>query len=53
MCSLQMRYSGEKGAGSAGNYADSLRRLLVLLIDYTNTLKPLADLSPDEKVRVP
>eukprot|EP00080_Pristionchus_pacificus_P021852 PDM81872.1 nhr-3 [Pristionchus pacificus] len=45
-----MRYSGEKGAGSAGNYADSLRRLLVLLIDYTNTLKPLADLSPDEKV---
>ncbi|GMT07178.1 hypothetical protein PENTCL1PPCAC_29352, partial [Pristionchus entomophagus] len=45
-----MKYSGEAGTGTHSEYADSIRRLLVLLIDYTNTLKPLADLSPDEKI---
>ncbi|GMR61073.1 hypothetical protein PMAYCL1PPCAC_31268, partial [Pristionchus mayeri] len=45
-----MKYSGEAGGGTHTHYADSLRRLLVLLIDYTNTLKPLADISPDEKI---
>ncbi|GMT36306.1 hypothetical protein PFISCL1PPCAC_27603, partial [Pristionchus fissidentatus] len=45
-----MVYNGSAGSGLHSHCSAAIRRLLVLLIDYTNTLKPLADLAPDEKL---
>lgn len=36
---------------SYDDYAEGMRRLVVLAIDYANTLKPIADLEANEKVR--
>lgn len=32
------------------DYADGMRRLVVLAIDYANTMKPIADMNPSEKI---
>lgn len=38
------------GLAGCKEYFENLRRLIVLLFDYANTLKPIADLTPNEKV---
>uniref|UniRef100_A0A914DWL0 Uncharacterized protein n=1 Tax=Acrobeloides nanus TaxID=290746 RepID=A0A914DWL0_9BILA len=43
-------YSATQPASSRQDFYDGLKRLVVLAIDYTNTLKPIADLRAEEKV---
>uniref|UniRef100_A0A1I7ZU11 Nuclear receptor domain-containing protein n=1 Tax=Steinernema glaseri TaxID=37863 RepID=A0A1I7ZU11_9BILA len=42
-------YSGRNGIASYEQYNEALRRLMVLTLDYANTLKPIADFMPEEK----
>ncbi|VDM95914.1 unnamed protein product [Thelazia callipaeda] len=45
-------FDGSLGLAGCKEYLKNLRRLTVLLFDYTNTLKPIADLSPSEKISI-
>ncbi|KAK0397278.1 hypothetical protein QR680_002062 [Steinernema hermaphroditum] len=42
-------FSGRNGIASYEQYNEALRRLMVLTLDYANTLKPIADFMPEEK----
>ncbi|TMS36846.1 hypothetical protein L596_003922 [Steinernema carpocapsae] len=48
----RLDFSGANGLASCKQYNDSLRRLMVLALDYANTLKPIADYMPDEKAAI-
>uniref|UniRef100_A0AC34QS69 Uncharacterized protein n=1 Tax=Panagrolaimus sp. JU765 TaxID=591449 RepID=A0AC34QS69_9BILA len=43
-------YGATKEMSSYEDYAEGMRRLVVLAIDYANTLKPIADLDANEKL---
>ncbi|VDK82644.1 unnamed protein product [Litomosoides sigmodontis] len=45
-------FDGSLGLAGCKEYFENLRRLIVLLFDYANTLKPIADLTPNEKVSI-
>jgi nuclear factor 4 len=43
-------YGATKEMKSYDEYAEGMRRLVVLAIDYTNTMKPIADIAASEKI---
>ncbi|KIH49448.1 zinc finger, C4 type [Ancylostoma duodenale] len=43
-------FDGSKGPGSLTTIAENVRRMIVLVFDYANTLKPIADILPEEKI---
>jgi nuclear factor 4 len=43
-------YGATKQMKSYDEYAEGMRRLVVLAIDYTNTMKPIADIAASEKI---
>ncbi|KAM3726477.1 Nuclear hormone receptor [Dirofilaria immitis] len=45
-------FDGSLGLAGCKEYFENLRRLIVLLFDYANTLKPIADLTPTEKISI-
>uniref|UniRef100_A0A1I8EA47 NR LBD domain-containing protein n=2 Tax=Wuchereria bancrofti TaxID=6293 RepID=A0A1I8EA47_WUCBA len=45
-------FDGSLGLAGCKEYFENLRRLIVLLFDYANTLKPIADLTPSEKISI-
>ena len=45
-----MDYSAGREIKCYDDYADGMRRLVVLAIDYANTMKPIADMNASEKV---
>uniref|UniRef100_A0A0N5AIN6 Nuclear receptor domain-containing protein n=1 Tax=Syphacia muris TaxID=451379 RepID=A0A0N5AIN6_9BILA len=47
-----MQFNGVNGPAACRELMASCRRFLVLLYDYTNTLKPIADLNAVEKVSI-
>lgn len=47
---FQLLFDGSKGPGSLTMIAENVRRMIVLVFDYANTLKPIADILPEEKV---
>ncbi|EYC03502.1 hypothetical protein Y032_0093g2625 [Ancylostoma ceylanicum] len=46
----QLLFDGSKGPGSLTTIAENVRRMIVLVFDYANTLKPIADILPEEKI---
>ena len=47
---MQLDYSGHAPLSEPSAYSRALRRLVILAIDYCNTLKPIADLDDDDKL---
>ncbi|CAB3399129.1 unnamed protein product [Caenorhabditis bovis] len=45
-----LNFNGLKGEANLGCVAANLRRLVVLVVDYCNTLKPIADINVVEKL---
>ncbi|VDN42234.1 unnamed protein product [Gongylonema pulchrum] len=43
-------FDGSLGPAGCKEFFGNLRRLIVWIFDYANTLKPIADLTPSEKV---
>ena len=48
---FQLDFGATREMRSYDDYAEGMRRLVVLAIDYTNTMKPIADIAASEKVR--
>uniref|UniRef100_A0AC35FSE0 NR LBD domain-containing protein n=1 Tax=Panagrolaimus sp. PS1159 TaxID=55785 RepID=A0AC35FSE0_9BILA len=44
-------YGATREMKSYEDYAEGMRRLVVLAIDYTNTMKPIADIAASEKTK--
>uniref|UniRef100_A0A9J2PFX0 Nuclear receptor domain-containing protein n=2 Tax=Ascaris TaxID=6251 RepID=A0A9J2PFX0_ASCLU len=47
-----LKFDSSRGIAGCKEYVESVKRLTVLLFDYSNTLKPIADLSATEKICV-
>ncbi|VDM75049.1 unnamed protein product [Strongylus vulgaris] len=45
----QLSFDGSNGPGSLATISENVRRMIVLVFDYANTLKPIADILPEEK----
>ncbi|VDK61819.1 unnamed protein product, partial [Cylicostephanus goldi] len=45
----QLIFDGSNGPGSLTTISENVRRMIVLVFDYANTLKPIADILPEEK----
>ncbi|CAD6187472.1 unnamed protein product [Caenorhabditis auriculariae] len=45
-----LNFKGDSGDANLECVIDNVRRLLVMVIDYVNTLKPIADMNYDEKI---
>lgn len=48
---FQMIFDASNGPASLTTVAENVRRMVVLMFDYANTLKPIADIQPEEKVK--
>ncbi|WKY16777.1 hypothetical protein Q1695_001416 [Nippostrongylus brasiliensis] len=46
----QMIFDASNGPASLVSIAENVRRMIVLVFDYANTLKPIADIQPEEKI---
>uniref|UniRef100_A0A914W7S8 Uncharacterized protein n=1 Tax=Plectus sambesii TaxID=2011161 RepID=A0A914W7S8_9BILA len=46
----EISFDGSLGRATSTDFRKGLRRLIVLTLDYANTLKPVADLPVDEKI---
>ncbi|KHJ97081.1 zinc finger, C4 type [Oesophagostomum dentatum] len=46
----QLLFDGSSGPASLATISENVRRMIVLVFDYANTLKPIADILPEEKV---
>ncbi|KAJ1364146.1 hypothetical protein KIN20_024166 [Parelaphostrongylus tenuis] len=46
----QMIFDGSNGTASLATINENVRRMIVLVFDYANTLKPIADILPEEKI---
>lgn len=49
---FQLDYNALSPLCSSDEFVEGLTRLVVMAIDYANTLKPISDVSVDEKVIV-
>lgn len=45
-----LNFNGAKGVADANCVSSNLRRMIVFTFDYINTLRPIADLHPSEKL---
>ena len=52
MFKLQLLFDGSKGPANLPIISENIRRMVVLVFDYVNTLKPIADMNVEEKVRL-
>lgn len=51
MFKFQLLFDGSKGPANLPIISENIRRMVVLVFDYVNTLKPIADMNVEEKVR--
>ena len=52
MFKFQLLFDGSKGPANLPIISENIRRMVVLVFDYVNTLKPIADMNVEEKVRL-
>ncbi|KAI1713177.1 zinc finger, c4 type (two domains) domain-containing protein [Ditylenchus destructor] len=48
----EINYNGNQPVLSHTEFQEGFSRLITLCIDYSNTLKPIADLEPNEKIKL-